>query len=82
MVVVPYGVKSFFLCHLPNPATFFSQLLKLYEILVMGLIPLLKRRKLGVRLVVTSHGTFFKCIQNEARGVLIPAQFICRKFLT
>lgn len=39
-------------------------------------------RKLHVRLVVTSHRKFFKCIQNKARGLLITAHFSCRKFLT
>lgn len=67
-----------------NPATFSSQLLVLCDILVMGLVPLLKREKLDVRLVMleTSHRRFCKHIQKEARGLLIPAGFSCRKFLT
>lgn len=75
---------SFFPCHLPNLDNFSSQLLRLCDILVMGLVPLLMRKKLDVRLVMlgTCHRRFCKCFEKEARGVLIPAGFSYRKFLT
>lgn len=84
MVEVPYRLCVELPSSLVIYLTFSSQLLRFSDILVIGLVPLLKRKKLHVRLVIvdTPHRRFCKCIQKEAKGIVIPAGLSCRKFLT